>query len=367
MYGPPLPDASIWYLDYSTVVICAIGILLLVSLTTRYWGSSLKRLVRDSQTRPVLLGERTPVDWIADHFVRLIGNPALIAGGLIVSILLIASVWPSSLSPYDPEAVGRTLQNIDGKVMGRPFPPSPPYPMGTDVEGRDLLTRIIHGTARTLGLCAGVALLRLFISVSLGVTSGWRGGALGQQIISMVSVSASIPSLLFAFIFILTIGPRLGYGVFLLGLGLTGWAELTNIIQGSVKWIRSQPYIDTAIALGSTPTHITRWHIIPNLSPQLIPAVALELSAILLTLGELGFLGLFLGESFFQYLPQVVRSPILPEWAGMLAGTRISIFNWPWLPIAPAVAFMIAILGFNLLASGLRTWLDPFREIGNMR
>ena len=175
-------------------MIFAITILLLSSLTTRFWGSRLKKLVRNNQTQHVLLGERTFLDWIIDHFVRLVGNPALIAGGLIVSILIIATFWPSSLSPYDPEAVGRTLQNIDGKVMGRPFPPSSPYPMGTDVEGRDLLTRIIHGTARTLGFCAGVALLRLLISVSLGVTAGWRGGALGQQIISMVSVSGSIPS-----------------------------------------------------------------------------------------------------------------------------------------------------------------------------
>lgn len=359
----PMPPASVWYLDHGAVVLGALVVLFAISFTARFWAPRLRLAVRSGQA----LGIRTPRERVAEHAIRLLGNPALIAGLLVAIALLVASLWPSFLAPYGPDDVGRTLQLVDGKVRGRPFPPSSPYPVGSDPEGRDLLTRIIYGAERTLMLCVAVAVFRLMLGSGLGGWAGWRGGAVGQQVLSFATVSSSIPSLLFAFVFILTIGPRLGFGVFLLGLGLTGWAELTNIVHGSVRWIRGQPYLDAAIALGSTPLHVARRHLLPNLAPQLIPAAALELSAVLLTLGELGFLGLFLGESFFEYVPQVVRSPKLPEWAGMLSGTRLSIFNWPWLPMAPAMAFMVAILGFNLLATGLRTWLDPFQMRGTPR
>ena len=359
----PMPPASIWYLDNGAVLLGALAVLFAVSFTARFWAPRLRAAVRSGQ----VLGERTRLERVTELAVRFLGNPALIAGSLVTLALLVAALWPGFLSPYGPEEVGRTLQLIDGEVRGRPFPPSSVYPAGTDREGRDLLTRIIYGTERTFVLCVAVAILRLLIGGSLGGVAGWRGGAVGQQILSFGTVSSSIPSLLFAFVFILTIGPRLGFGVFLLGLGFTGWAELTNIVHGSVRWIRGQPYLDAAMALGSTPLHIARRHLLPNLAPQLIPAAALELSAVLLTLGELGFLGLFLGEGFFEYVPQVVRSPKLPEWAGMLSGTRLSIFNWPWLPMAPAMAFMVAILGFNLLATGLRKWLDPFQLRGTPR
>ncbi len=359
----PMPPASIWYLDHGAIALAALAALFAISFTARFWAPRLRSAVRP---RGISAG-RTRLERSAELAARFLGNPALIAGSLVAVALFAASVWPSFLSPYGPQQVGRTLQNIDGRVMGRPFPPSSPYPAGSDVEGRDLLTRIVHGTRRTLTLCAAVAVLRLLLGSGLGGVAGWRGGAVGQQILSIGSVSSSIPSLLFAFVFILAIGPRLGFGVFLLGLGLTGWAELTNIVHGSVRWIRNQPYLDAAVALGSSPLHVARRHLLPNLAPQLIPAAALELSAVLLTLGELGFLGLFLGESFFGYVPQVVRSPMAPEWAGMLSGTRLSIFNWPWLPLAPALAFMVAILGFNLLATGLRSWLDPFQQRGPAR
>ena len=359
----PMPPASVWYLDNSAILLAALAALFAISFTARFWAPRLRLAMRSGQA----LGARTRLERVTELAIRFLGNPTLIAGCLVAVALFVAALWPSVLAPYGPEEVGRTLQLIDGEVRGRPFPPSSPYPAGTDREGRDLLTRIIYGAERTLVLCVAVAVFRFTLGGGLGAWAGWRGGAVGQQILSFGTVSSSIPSLLFAFVFILTIGPRLGFGVFLLGLGLTGWAELTNLVHGSVRWIRGQPYLDAAIALGSTPLHIARRHLLPNLAPQLIPAAALELSAVLLTLGELGFLGLFLGESFFEYVPQVVRSPKLPEWAGMLSGTRLSIFNWPWLPMAPALAFMVAILGFNLLATGLRGWLDPFQLRGTSR
>ena len=166
-------------------------------------------------------------------------------------------------------------------------------------------------------------------------------------------------------VFILAIGPQIGFGVFLLGLGLTGWAELTNVVNGAVRAARTQPYIEGAMALGSSTPQLFRRHLLPAIMPQLLPAIALEISAVILMLGELGFLGVLLGERYIEISTQMerasVRMPATPEWAAMLSGARLAIFQWPWLSLGPALAFLFAILGFNLLASGLRSWFDPYR------
>ena len=172
----------------------------------------------------------------------------------------------------------------------------------------------------------------------------------------------AVVALLFAFLFILAIGPINGFGVFFVGLGLTGWAEVTNTVNAAVRLVRRQPYMEGALAIGSTPGHLMGRHVLPNIVPQLLPAIALEISAVLLTLGELGFLGVFLGEPFAGFVPQTIRTPVLPEWAGMLSGARLSFFQWPWLTLSPALVFMVAIVWLNLLAIGLRSFLDPMQE-----
>lgn len=175
----------------------------------------------------------------------------------------------------------------------------------------------------------------------------------GQQILSLGAASSAIPSLLFSFLFILAIGPIHGFGVFFVALGLTGWAELTNTVNAAVRWVRRQPYMEGALALVPTSGHIVRRHLLPNLMPHLLPAIALEISAVLLTLGELGFLGVFLGEPFAGFVPQTIRTPVVPEWAGMLSGARLSFFQ----ALANAVAGA-GLLHGDRLAQYSGNWLE---------
>ena len=361
---------SIWWYQYAWLVLGGVLLITVASLAARRWGTRLREeyLRGRFSRRDTAAGRwRQTIHRVIDVAVRLLGNIPLLAGTAITTVVVVAYLAPQLIAPYGPDERGRTMQIFNGRLIARPFPPSQIYPLGTDDSGRDMLSRIVHGTSRTVGLCLAVALFRLVIGGGLGAVAGWRGGALGHQILSFGAVSSSIPSLLFAFVFILAIGPRLGFGVFLLGMGLTGWAELTGIVSGAIRWIRAQPYMDSAMALGSSPPHILRRHVLPNLAPQLLPALALELSAVLLTLGELGFLGLSLGEPFSEYVPQGIREPRLAEWAGMLSGTRVTIFTAPWLPLAPAGAFLVTILGLNLLAAGLRGWMDPYQRRSTRR
>ncbi len=360
-------SAAIWWLRYGWPLMGGLVVLLIASLTIRRWGIKTIQISHQPvETNGVPLnGSRRWWNHLARTAVRYLANTSLVLGTVAVVVLFIAVCWPSFISPYHPEERGKRLQEINGEVRAAPFPPSAPYPIGTDLDGRDMLSRIIHGAKSTMTLVLSVALIRLAVGGTLGLIAGWRGGSTGQQILSIAAVSSSIPSLLFAFIFILAIGPQIGFGVFLLGLGLTGWAELTNVVNGAVRYVRGQPYIEGAVALGSSNSQLFRKHLLPAILPQLLPAIALEISAVMLMLGELGFLGVLLGERYVEISIQMqtasVRMPATPEWAALLSGARLAIFQWPWLSLGPALAFLFAILGFNLLATGLRTWFDPYR------
>ena len=336
------------------------------SLTSRLWGSSVRRLAGRSSLSlhgPDQAGRgRTRLERLVGGVTRFLANTPLVAGSLIVLVLLVAALTPRVLAPYGPQDRFPFMRIIEDKLTVPPFSPDSRYLIGSDHDTRDLLSRTIHGTRKTLSICVAVTIFRLLIGGVLGGIAGWRRGVIGHQILAFSEVSASIPSLLFAYIFIISIGPQLGFGVFVLGLGLTGWAETTNLVNGAVRRVWAESYMEGALALGASTAHLVRRHILPNLTPQLLPATALELSAVLLILAELGFLGVILGLPPLDILFQYVRTPGEPEWAGMLSGSRTAMFHRPWLTLGPAMAFVVAILGFNLLGTGLREWLNPYKR-----
>lgn len=362
--GPDLsPDASIWWLDHARLLEAGAIVLFIVSLTARRWGPRVTSLVYRSdlslfEPTAVRMGRSRPERLVGDS-VRFIANTPLVVGTLLCGTLFLAALAPQVLAPFEPEERFDFFRIIDGELTAPPFSPDSRYLLGSDQRTRDVLSRIIHGTRKTLTICIAVTLLRLAIGGVLGGIAGWRQGTTGRLVLSMSEVSGSIPSVFFAYIFIVSIGPQLGSAVFVLGLGLTGWAEMTNLVNAAVRRIRAQPYMEGALALGSNTRHLVRRHVWPNIAPHVIPATALELSAALLVLAELGLLGLIVGVPPLDILFQSVRISGEAEWAGMLAGGRQAIFNWPWLTLGPAVAFVVAILGFNLLGIGLRGWLDP--------
>lgn len=293
---------------------------------------------------------------------RLIATtPALLAGLLICLALLLLSLFPARFAPFDPNFQTRALETIDGKVMAPPFPPHPPYLLGTDNGRHDLLSRLIHGTASTLGVAVSVVALRLLIGSGLGWAAGWYRGKGGEVALTAVALSATIPALLFAWVFIVAIGPGAGFVVFVLGLGLTGWAPWAQLLNDEVRRLRREPFMEAAEAVGVPPQRQLSHYILPNLLPLLIATAAQEMAAALLLLAELGFLGVFYGNGTVINpgdLAQGAVSVSFRDWAGMLAGTRFEVFrNW-WLPLAPAGAFLVAILGFTLLGTGLRQVLD---------
>ena len=309
------------------------------------------------------LGRRAPG---GRRLRNVAANPALVLGALIFMALLATVLFPAQLAPFDPEEQGSMLQKIDGQFHTAPYPPGPRYLLGTDNQARDLLSRVIYGARHSLGLALLVATLRIVIWGTLGWAAARHPGEVRRYVLVLASTSATVPSLLFAYLVIATIGPQQGIAVFVMGLSLTGWAPWTQMVFDAIQRIRSETYMEAAIAVGSTARSQLRYYFLPNLLPVLIPAAAQEIAASLLIVAELGFLGVFLGAGHDMSLADLLGSdqPILsyPEWAGMLAGTRFEIFIHWWLPIVPAGAFAVAILGLNLFGDGLREALDTRRH-----
>lgn len=288
-------------------------------------------------------------------------HPMLGLGMAMVLLFLLAAFFPAWLAPHDPEASGTFLLEVGDRTYAAPYPPNPKYPLGSDYEARDLLSRVIFGARPTLTLVFYAVLMRMALGIALGMLASVPHSRAAQVVHTASAVSSAFPSLLFAFMFIVAVGPGAGIPVFLLGLGLTGWAHWTRMIGTEVQRIRTQPYMLAAEALGTPPGMQLRRHVLPGLLPLILPGAAHELSAVMLLLAELGFIGIFFGESVVISVTDLLRQTAMPnavEWGGMLAGTRAEVFHWYWLPLVPAGAFFISIMGFNMLAGGMQQVLD---------
>lgn len=305
-------------------------------------------------------------------------NAPLFLGGAIVLALIVMAIFAPQLAPRDPhdQSYPFFMKLENGEILTPPFPPTPAFPLGSDNFRRDLLSRAIYGSRFTLAFCASVLLVRMGLGVLLGSLAGWNNHA-DRLISAVAAVYAGLPSIIFALLLIIVIGffesPQFrsdvpgiifreaGLRGFIIALSLTGWAEISQNVRNYVVSIKGRPYIEGAVAVGLRPRQILWRYVLPQIAPALMVLAALEMSAILLTVAELGFLGFYIGGGRMEELATGgwIKVNVAPEWGAMLADTRRWIFGAPWMPLVPAVAFAIAILGFNLLGEGLRRQIDP--------
>jgi peptide/nickel transport system permease protein len=291
---------------------------------------------------------------------QLLVGAAIIAGWVIIGIAapLLTSVDPlksttliidgtrSVLAPYDPGTYG--------------------YPLGSDRSGRDLWTGVMYGARATFAIAFVVLLVRLVVGTALGALAGWYSGSSLDRIVSaLIDAFGAFPTVLFAMLWIFAFDIRSGISAFAAALAITGWWGFGRATRSAVVALRGRPFLEAARSLGLPEFAIFARHVLPNLLPMLAVAAALEASAILLVLGELGFLGIVVGGG------QTVSTDVTgrggggtefifatTEWGAILAQGRFEIFNAAWIALVPAVAFASAVLGFNLLGHGLRTFFE---------
>jgi ABC-type dipeptide/oligopeptide/nickel transport system permease subunit len=260
----------------------------------------------------------------------------LIIGGSIVGLLLVVTIFAAWIAPFDPVK--------DADLNNYLRAPGDPFVLGTDPFGRDVFSRIVHGTRVSLGVGVVVQASALTVGMALGLLSGFYGGWTDNIIMRTAEVIFAFPGLLFAIAIMAVIGPSL-YNVFL-ALGLVSWTSLARVIRGAVLSIKQQEYIEAARVLGASNARILFRHVLPNTVAPAIILVTLGIGGAILAEASLSFLGLG-------------AQPPTPSWGSMLSTGRDYLLQAPWLSIYPGLAIFLTVMGFNLLGDGLRDLLDP--------
>ncbi|HEV8230498.1 MAG TPA: M28 family peptidase [Candidatus Limnocylindria bacterium] len=289
----------------------------------------------------------------------------LVVGLAIIGGWIVLGVAAPLLTKVDP--LKSTTLIIDGpRSVLAPFDPGTyGYPLGSDRNGRDLWAGVLYGARATLTIAFVVLAVRLLVGVALGALAGWfAGSSLDRAISALIDAFGAFPTVLFAMLWIFAFDIRSGVSAFAIALAITGWWGFGRATRSSVVALRGRPFLEAARALGLSEPMVFARHVVPNLLPLLAVAAALEASAILLVLGELGFLGIVVGGGQSVSTDVTGRgggSEFLfatTEWGAILAQGKFEIYRAAWIVLVPATAFATAILGFNLIGYGLRTFFE---------
>ena len=307
----------------------------------------------------------TPSKEIPEPRVRIryiLLNFPLLVGGLIVLTLFAGVLFGPLLAPENPYLRGRRgLEYVDGAFHCPPFPPSSENLLGTDELGRDTLSMLLYGTRNTLVAAAFITMARLVLGLVMGGVAGWNEGQLMDQLVTgAVQMLASLPLLLAAVILILALDIRRGLPVFIIALCAIGWGEIAQYVRAEFIRIKQEPFLDSGRAIGLSPLGLAVRHVLPNVLPTLIVITLLEMGAVLMILGELGFVGIYIGGGISRQVDDYTRQQYfsVPEWGAMMAGSRAWARSRPWMILFPAIAFFLSVTGFNLLGEGLRRLID---------
>ncbi len=290
-----------------------------------------------------------------------VGNMPFVAGSILVAILVTISVFGPRLAPHSPYTT-QGLVFKDGKFSVPPFAPNETYPWGTDVLGRDIMSLTLAGTQQTLFLAALVVAARMVVGFVLGALAGWLNGHwVDRLLLGLAETIAAFPTLLLTMTLILALGIRQGLRPFVIALCFVGWGEIMQFVRGEVMTIRPSLFIESAVAVGLRTSRIVLSHVLPNLIPALISLAALEMGAVLMLLGELGFIGIFIGGGAFAelgWMAPLYHYSDVPEWGALLSSVRTYARTYPWTALYPTLAFFVAILGFNLFGEGVRRMVE---------
>ncbi|GAC67138.1 ABC transporter permease [Gordonia soli] len=264
----------------------------------------------------------------AEHIRRFrswLFPPTLIAALVFVALLLSAVVVPNWLAPYDPFTI-----DLDNTLA----PPSWAHPFGTDLSGRDLLSRVIAGTRQSLTIGLGAVALALVLAVLLGIGAGLSGRISSALANRWIEVMFAFPMVLLGLLLTSVFGPGQYTLIVAIGIGIApGYAR---IVRGQVLAVRNSAYIEAATALGHSRGRILLQHIAPNALRPMIVTATLGIGQAIIWASGLAFLGLGV-------------APPAPEWGALLDAGRTYITVAWWLVIFPGLVIVLAALAFTTL------------------
>ncbi len=271
-------------------------------------------------------------------------SPTFWIGALLTVGVALAALFAPLLAPHDPAA-----QFDNGlTIIGAPLGHTARFPLGTDFEGRDILSRLLYGARISLGISLTGNLLAVLLGVTLGAVAGWWRGILGAVIMRFTDVMLAFPSLLLALALVGIEGP--GVGIIVLVIALVSWTALCRITYGQVTALREGAWIEAARVAGLREKRILIRHVLPHLLATIVVYATLGMALTVVFEGSLAYLGLG------------VPNPA-PSWGRMIHdGSDPNALQFYWLIVYPSLALFLTVLGFNFLGDALRDALDPRRS-----
>lgn len=267
-----------------------------------------------------------PFSWITATALTLLGSLVLVA---------VLAPW---LAPHDP-----TLIDLGNRLAAS----SAEHWLGTDHLGRDVLSRLMHGTALSLGATLVTLVLIVVVGIAVGGFSALLGGRVDQIIMRVCDVFMTFPTVVFALFLIAVLGT--GLTNVIVAIALTHWAWYARIVRGLVLSLKNSDYLRAAKACGAGPAQRFFRHLLPSVMVQIVVLASLDIGHIMLHVSGLSFLGLGV-------------QPPTPEWGVMISDARQFIWTNPSLILWPGLAILVSVMALNILGDALRDRLDPGME-----
>lgn len=269
---------------------------------------------------------------------RFRGRPAAVLGFFVIALFVVVAVAAPMVAPFDPVATSWTAIRKA---------PSMQHWMGTDENGRDVLSRVVFGARASL--LAGVVsvLIAAGIGVPVGLLAGFAGGRVDAVIGRVVDAMLACPFLILAIALAAFLGPALTNAM--IAIGVTAAPVFVRVARGATMDTMTNDYVEAARAIGNPPWRVALRHVAPNIVPPVLVQATLAIALAIIAEASLSFLGLG-------------QQPPAPSWGSMLNSAQRFLTQAPWLAVFPGAAIFLAVLAFNLVGDGLRDALDPRRR-----
>ena len=254
---------------------------------------------------------------------------------MLAVVLLLAALFSRQLCPYDPD-----LQNLTEAMK----PPGLSHPFGTDRYGRDLLSRVLVGGRTSIFSALFLVLVTAMAGTVVGMAAGWAGGILDTLLMRLTDLFLAFPGLVFALAVAGVLGGGLGNAV--LALAVVGWPKFARISRSLTLAEKEKTYLCAARLSGNGPLKLLFFHVLPNISGQILVTAVLDIGTMIMELAGLSFLGLGV-------------KPPMAEWGSMINDGRSMLQVAPWMVLAPGIAVFVTVMIFNLLGDAVRDELSP--------
>jgi peptide/nickel transport system permease protein len=272
---------------------------------------------------------------------RVLGHTGLLIGAAVLAAVVFMALAAPLLAPYDP---------YDQDLARRLIPPiwhgegTWAHPLGTDMLGRDYLSRLVYGARISLLIGFAVMLISGLIGTALGVAAGYFGGKVDLVVTYLITVRLALPVILVALAVVALVGSSLW--LVILVLGLLKWDRFAVVMRSTTMQVRDLDYVVAARATGCSTARIVLGELLPNVADALVVVATLEMASAILLEAALSFLGLGV-------------QPPLPSWGLMISEAKSYMFFSAWLITIPGAALLALVLAINLLGDGIRDVTAP--------